>query len=210
MASSYSIKEMYYTLQGEGFHAGRAAVFCRFSGCNLWSGREADRHKAICQFCDTDFWGTDGVNGGKYHAEALKDKILELWDAPGRPFVVFTGGEPALQLDNPLISILKEANIEIAIETNGTLKLPAGIDWICMSPKANTDIVVRSGNEVKIVYPQAGINPEDFADMGFDYFYIQPMESEKWDANTKAAIEYCKSHPQWRLSMQTHKYLDIP
>ena len=208
--SSYAIKEIYYTLQGEGFHSGRPAVFCRFSGCNLWSGREEDRHKAICQFCDTDFWGTDGENGGKYSAEELTQKILTQWPLNSKPFIVFTGGEPALQLDENLISALKTINAEIAIETNGTLELPEGIDWICVSPKANTEIVVQTGNELKLVYPQAGIEPEDCEDWNFEYFFLQPMDSPEQEANTIACIEYCKANPKWRLSMQTHKYLNIP
>ena len=208
--SSYAIKEIYYTLQGEGFHTGRPAVFCRFSGCNLWSGREEDRHKAICQFCDTDFWGTDGINGGKYTASELRDKILSLWPLNDRPFIVFTGGEPALQLDEQLINELKKVHAEVAIETNGTLPLIEGIDWICVSPKAHTEIVVQNGNELKIVYPQHGIHPKDFENFSFDYFFLQPMDNENRNANTEDCIDYCKSHPQWRLSMQTHKYLNIP
>ncbi|MBT8191401.1 MAG: 7-carboxy-7-deazaguanine synthase [Saprospiraceae bacterium] len=208
--SVYAIKEIYYTLQGEASHAGRPAIFCRFSGCNLWSGREEDRHKAICQFCDTDFWGTDGENGGKYSAEALIEKLISLWPSDISPFVVFTGGEPALQLDESLIGILKAHHFEIAIETNGTLELPDGIDWICMSPKANTDIVINSGNEIKIIYPQKGIDPLDFKEYDFEFFYIQPMDNPDRDKNTKACIEFCKANPQWRLSLQTHKYLDIP
>lgn len=208
--SVYSVKEIYYTLQGEGYHTGRPAIFCRFSGCNLWSGREEDRHKAICQFCDTDFWGTDGEHGGKYAANELKDRILALWPAGEAPFIVFTGGEPALQLDEELIRELKKIDAEIAIETNGTIELADGIDWICMSPKANTDIVVTSGNEIKIIYPQEGINPRDFQDFDFEYFYVQPMDNVNRDENTKACIEFCKANPQWRLSLQTHKYLNIP
>jgi len=209
-SSIYSIKEIYYTLQGEGFHSGRPAVFCRFSGCNLWSGREEDRHKAICKFCDTDFWGTDGENGGKYSDAELVAKIQEVWPADTAPFVVFTGGEPALQLDAELIFELKKVDIEIAIETNGTLPLPSGIDWICMSPKANTEIVITSGDELKIVYPQEGINPHDFQDMEFDHYYIQPMDNPFRDQNTAVAVQFCKSFPQWKLSIQTHKILDIP
>lgn len=208
--SVYSIKEIYYTLQGEAYHSGQPAVFCRFSGCNLWSGREEDREKAICRFCDTDFWGIDGLNGGKYNASELCAKILEIWPLDDAPFIVFTGGEPALQLDVELIKELKEINSYIAIETNGTLDLPAGIDWICMSPKANTEIVIRSGQEIKIVYPQKGIDPHDFAEWDFPNKYIQPMDSEMAEENTKAAIKFCKENPQFKLSVQTHKYLDIP
>ena len=207
---SYAIKEIYYTLQGEGHHTGRPAVFCRFSGCNLWSGREKDRSTAICQFCDTDFWGTDGENGGKYTAEELTHRILELWPEADGPFIVFTGGEPALQLDEKLITELKKYKSIIAIETNGTLELPSGIDWICMSPKANTDIVITEGNELKIVYPQTGINPLDFKEYAYEHFYIQPMDNVSQDANTLLAIEFCKNNPQFKLSMQTHKYLNIP
>jgi 7-carboxy-7-deazaguanine synthase (Cx14CxxC type) len=206
----YAIKEIYYTLQGEGHHAGRPAVFCRFSGCNLWSGREQDRSTAICQFCDTDFWGTDGENGGKYTAEELTLKILELWPEADSPFIVFTGGEPALQLDEQLIAELKIYKSIVAIETNGTLELPPGIDWICMSPKAHTDIVITEGNELKIVYPQDGINPLDFKEYSYEHFYIQPMDNASQDANTLLAIEFCKNNPQFKLSMQTHKYLNIP
>ena len=208
--STYAIKEIYYTLQGEGHHSGKPAIFCRFSGCNLWSGREEDRHKAICQFCDTDFWGTDGENGGKYTDTELVEKILGLWPADHHPFIVFTGGEPALQLDDELLFELKKVSAEVAIETNGTLALPSGIDWICMSPKANTDIVVTTGDEIKIIYPQAGINPLDFEHLDYGHFYIQPMDNSFQDENTKAAIAFCKANPKWKLSIQTHKLLNIP
>ena len=207
---NYKIKEIYYTLQGEGFHTGQAAIFCRFSGCNLWTGREEDRAKAICQFCDTDFWGMDGLNGGKYSASELTAKILEIWPLDTQPFIVFTGGEPALQLDEALITELKKHGSYIAIETNGTLELASGIDWVCVSPKANTDIVVKEGHEIKIVYPQAGIDPLDFKDWDFQFKYIQPMDSELSEENTKASIKFCKEHPEYKLSIQTHKYLDIP
>jgi len=206
----YSIKEIYYTLQGEAYHAGRPAIFCRFSGCNLWSGREEDRHKAICKFCDTDFWGIDGENGGKYNDSELVSKILSLWPRETAPFIVFTGGEPALQLDAELIFELKKVDAEIAIETNGTLELPSGIDWICMSPKADTEIVIDVGNELKIVYPQTGVDPSEFLHMDFEHYYIQPMDGPFREQNTKAAIAYCKSHPEWKLSVQTHKLLNIP
>ena len=176
----------------------------------MWSGREEDRHKAICQFCDTDFWGTDGENGGKYSDEDLIKKLVSLWPGSEDVFVVFTGGEPALQLDAELVFELKKANIEIAIETNGTLELPHGIDWICMSPKANTDIVVTSGNELKVIYPQEGIDPEAFEKLDFEHFYLQPMDNPFQESNTKMAIDYCKAHPQWKLSLQTHKLLNIP
>lgn len=208
--SKYSVKEIYYTLQGEGHHAGRPAVFCRFSGCNLWTGREEDRHKAICQFCDTDFWGTDGINGGKYDKLQLTETIKSLWPDESKIFAVFTGGEPALQLDTDLIDVLHDHNIEIAIETNGTISLPKGIDWICMSPKANTIIEQTSGDELKVVYPQEGIDPKDYKGMDFKHFYLQPMDSPQRLSNTEACIAYCKSNPQWKLSIQSHKYLDIP
>jgi 7-carboxy-7-deazaguanine synthase (Cx14CxxC type) len=176
----------------------------------LWSGREEDRHKAICQFCDTDFWGTDGENGGKYTDEALVQKILSLWPLEEAPFVVFTGGEPALQIDDELLFELHRVNGHCAIETNGTLELPSSVDWICMSPKANTDLVITSGDEIKIVYPQTGIDPQDFAHLDFQHFYIQPMDGPFQAENTTAAVEYCKNNPQWKLSLQTHKLLNIP
>ena len=206
----YSIKEIYYTIQGEGFHAGRPAVFCRFSGCNLWSGREEDRHKAICQFCDTNFWGTDGENGGKYTKEELIAIIKKLFpkDCPN-PFVVCTGGEPALQLDEELVDGLHREGFEVAIETNGTHHLPENIDWVCMSPKANTEILIKSGDEIKIVVPQKGIDPKDFESLDFDHRYIQAMESEDWEANIKYASEYVMQNPVWKLSVQTHKYIGL-
>ena len=206
----YAIKEMHYTIQGEGFHTGRPAVFCRFAGCNLWSGREEDRSKAICQFCDTNFWGIDGENGGKYTLEALVDMIYSLYpkDQPN-PYVVCTGGEPALQVDEALVLALKSKGFEVAIETNGTCELPPSLDWVCMSPKANTDIVVQSGNEIKIVVPQEGIDPKDFEHFDFEHFYVQAMESEQWDQNISYAVKYAKENPKWRLSIQTHKYLGI-
>lgn len=206
----YSVKEIYYTIQGEGYHSGRSAVFCRFSGCNLWSGREEDRSNAICQFCDTNFWGTDGIDGGKYKLEDLVSKIMDLFpDETMNPFVVFTGGEPALQLDQKLVDALHHEGITIAIETNGTKPLPENIDWICVSPKANTEIVVTSGHELKIVVPQKGIDPEEFIIMDFEHYYLQPMESSDWDDNVIYAVNYCKSNPFWKLSVQTHKYLGI-
>ncbi len=212
MSKSYAVKEMYYTLQGEGAQSGRPAVFVRFSGCNLWSGREADRHTAICKFCDTDFWGTDGTGGGRYTSGQLVEAILSIWPdhSEMKPYVVCTGGEPMLQVDDELIDAMHARGIEIAVETNGTLDVPETIDWICMSPKAGTDIVVRSGNEIKIVYPQDGLDPLSFQDFDFEYFFIQPMECPEWEATTKASIEFCKKHPKWRLSVQSHKYLNIP
>ena len=206
----YTVKEIYYTIQGEGFHAGRPAVFCRFSGCNLWSGREEDRSKAICQFCDTNFWGTDGENGGKYTATELTAKIKSLLPVHSSdPFVVLTGGEPALQVDEDLVTELHKQGLEIAIETNGTKLLPAGIDWICMSPKAGTEIVLTEGSELKIVVPQPGIDPKDFESYDYDHRYVQAMESDTWDENIKYAVKYALENPQWKLSVQTHKYLGI-
>ena len=210
MSKTYSVKEIYYTLQGEGFHSGRPAIFCRFSGCNLWSGREEDRKSAICTFCDTDFVGTDGENGGKYSGQELVDKLLSFWSSDNAPFVVFTGGEPALQLDVDLVQSLHEHSFEVAIETNGTVPLPEGVDWICMSPKPNTEIKVSSGHELKFVFPQSEITPEDFVYLDFEHFYIQPMESDTWEENIKQSIDYCKKNPKWKLSLQTHKYLNIP
>jgi len=208
----YAIKEIYYTLQGEGAHTGRPAVFVRFSGCNLWSGREEDRQNAVCKFCDTNFHGTDGIRGGKYLAHQIADQILDLWPVNSgvRPYVVCTGGEPLLQLDQPLIQALHDKNISIAIETNGTQPVPDGVDWVCMSPKANTDILVRKGDEIKIVFPQAGIAPVDFIDFEFQYYFIQPMDGPNLHENTRASISYCSRHPRWRLSTQTHKLLDLP
>lgn len=206
----YAVKEIHYTIQGEGFHTGRPAVFCRFSGCNLWSGREEDRSKAICQFCDTDFWGTDGENGGKYNLRYLVDKICDLYpqDQPN-PYVVCTGGEPALQVDESLVKALQERGFEVAIETNGTHPLPASLDWVCMSPKANTAIIIKSGDELKIVIPQKGIDPKNFENYDFKHFYVQAMESEQWDENIQYAVRYAMDHPLWKLSIQTHKYLGI-
>ncbi len=213
---SYTVKEIYYTLQGEGAQTGRPAIFCRFAGCNLWSGREADRHTAICQFCDTDFVGTDGPGGGKFStAEALAQAILNHWpegfrNNDARPFVVCTGGEPLLQLDKPLVNAFHLHNIEIAIETNGTILPPENIDWICVSPKAGSDFIVNSGDELKLVYPQPGAEPENFAHLNFRHFLLQPMDGPEIEHNTRLAMEYCLKHPQWRLSLQTHKILNIP
>ena len=206
----YAVKEIFYTLQGEGAHAGRPAVFLRFSGCNLWSGREEDRHKAICKFCDTDFWGTDGQNGGKYHLQELAEKVNEQWpENAGHKYVVCTGGEPLLQLDSDLALALKAKGFEVAIETNGTIEVPKEIDWICMSPKANTEIIVQNGDEIKVVYPQKGIDPGDFEEMDFANFFIQPMDSPEQEDNILKAIKYCKQNPKWRISLQTHKILGI-
>jgi 7-carboxy-7-deazaguanine synthase (Cx14CxxC type) len=204
---SYAVKEIFYTLQGEGAQTGRAAVFCRFAGCNLWSGREADRARAICQFCDTDFVGTDGTDGGRYaNAEKLADRIAAHWpqDAPAR-LVVCTGGEPLLQLDPSLIDALHERGFEVAVETNGTIPLPPGLDWVCVSPKAGAELVVKGGDELKIVIPQAGLDPLDFAHLGFRRFSVQPMDGPDRVRNTERAISFCRAHPQWQLSLQTHK-----
>jgi len=206
----YKVKEIYYTIQGEGYHSGRAAVFCRFSGCNLWSGREVDREKAICKFCDTNFWGTDGDNGGHYSAEELTKKIKSLFPTDSKNnFIVLTGGEPALQVDEKLVDSFHEAGFEVAIETNGTKPLPQNIDWICMSPKANTDIVITKGNEIKIVVPQEGIDPISFENMDYDHKYVQAMESESWESNMEYAAQYVLDNPEWKLSVQTHKHLGI-
>ncbi len=210
---AYKIKEIFYTLQGEGAQSGRPAVFCRFTGCNLWSGREIDRPRAVCQFCDTDFVGTDGLNGGKFEtAEALATRILSLWPDPaqGKPYVVCTGGEPLLQLDQSLIEALHQAGLEIAVETNGTIPCPPGIDWICVSPKAGAALQQTSGHELKLVYPQPAAMPESFAGLDFRHFYLQPMDGPRLAANTRLTLEYCLQHPQWKLSLQTHKILDIP
>lgn len=207
----YKVKEIYFTLQGEGAQTGRPAVFCRFSGCNLWSGREEDRHKAICKFCDTDFWGTDGTNGGKFNnAQSLAQKIQSIWNnRPGKPYVICTGGEPLLQLDDDLIQALHDLEIEIGVETNGTIIPPNGIDWLCVSPKANTDILVRKGNEIKIVFPQKGIDPKDFEDADFEHFFLQPMDNENQSANIQACVDYCQKYSNWKLSLQTHKLIGL-
>lgn len=210
---TYLVKEVFYTLQGEGAHAGRPAVFCRFSGCNLWTGREEHRSSAVCQFCDTDFVGTDGPGGGHFKtAELLADAVTATWapDAEADRFVVCTGGEPLLQLDEPLIAALHDRGFEIAVETNGTLLPPSGVDWICMSPKAGSETVLRHGNELKLVYPQPGAEPERFAEFDFQHFYLQPMDGPDQAANADLAVQYCLRHPQWHLSLQTHKYLGIP
>jgi 7-carboxy-7-deazaguanine synthase (Cx14CxxC type) len=209
---AYSVKEIFYTLQGEGRHAGRPAVFCRFSGCNLWSGREADRAGAVCRFCDTDFVGTDGELGGKYDAEQLASAIDKLWPATyaKSKFVVFTGGEPLLQLDAPLIASMHSRGFEIAVETNGTLPVPAGVDWICVSPKIGAELVVKRGNELKVVIPQVGQKLEEYEALAFDHFYLQPMDGPALEQNTTLAIATCKQRPQWKLSLQTHKLLQIP
>jgi len=206
----YSVKEIYYTLQGEGAQTGRPAVFLRFAGCNLWTGREEDRAKAICQFCDTDFVGTDGPGGGKFaEADALAEAVAAQWPGGGRPLVVCTGGEPLLQIDAALIDALHAASFEIAIETNGTIAAPPGIDWICVSPKAGAPLVQRSGQELKLVYPQEDAPPEAFEALDFQHFFLQPMDGPHRKANTAAAARYCLEHTRWRLSLQTHKFIGL-
>lgn len=208
----YKIKSIFYTLQGEGFHSGRPAVFVRFTGCNLWSGYEKDRKNAICEFCDTDFVGTDGENGGDYHnPEEICEIINMLWKGENRqnPFVVCTGGEPLLQMDEELIGKFRDNNYMIAIETNGTIEIPQGIGWICVSPKIKAELIVKSGNELKLVYPQDQLNPQDLLNMDFKHFFLQPKAGPNLEENTKVCVQYCLKHPIWKLSLQTHKYLNI-
>ena len=207
---SYAVKEIFLTLQGEGMQTGRRAVFLRFAGCNLWSGREPDRATAQCTFCDTDFVGTDGAGGGRYSAPELAARVGETWQVGERPLVVVTGGEPMLQLDSELIGALHAAGFEIAVETNGTLPAPAGLDWICVSPKAGTEVVQRSGDELKLVWPQAGIDPEGLLGWDFRHFLIQPLDGPDREASRAAAIDYVMRHPRWRLGLQTHKWLGLP
>lgn len=210
---TYSVKELFYTLQGEGLQAGRPAVFCRFTGCNLWSGLERDRASAVCRFCDTDFVGTDGEGGGRFAtADELAAAVDARWPASGhgRRFVVCTGGEPLLQVDAALIEALHAKGFEVAVETNGTQAAPAGLDWICVSPKSTAPLVQTQGNELKLVFPQADALPEDFEALAFEHFLLQPMDGPDRERNTQLAVEYCKAHPQWRLSLQTHKILRIP
>lgn len=208
---SFAVKEIFLTLQGEGLHVGRPAVFCRFSGCNLWSGRETDRKDAICRFCDTDFVGTDGTKGGRYQDAGELAEVIEAEWVGGQAdrFCVLTGGEPLLQVNEDLIFALHDRGFRIAIETNGTIRAPAGIDWICVSPKSATRLEITSGNELKLVYPQSGAPPEGFAHLAFDNFLLQPMDGPDRIANTRQAISYCLTHPRWRLSVQTHKQLGI-
>ncbi len=212
---TYSVKEIYFTLQGEGAQTGRPAVFLRFAGCNLWSGREQDRATAQCRFCDTDFVGTDGPGGGAFKAPGdLAAAVVAAWPGGGAgggdPLVVCTGGEPLLQLDEALIDALHGVGFRVAVETNGTIEAPAGLDWICVSPKAGTEVVQRRGNELKLVYSQVDAPPEDFAAWDFERFLLQPMDGPDRDANTAAAVAYCLAHPAWSLSLQTHKMLGIP
>ena len=211
---AYSVKEIYYTLQGEGANTGRAAVFCRFAGCNLWSGREVDREAAVCNFCDTDFVGTDGPGGGRFNnAKDLAAAVRDVWPHKrydgGRPLVVCTGGEPLLQCDEELVEAFHDAGLEVAIETNGTRLPPPGIDWVCVSPKAGADLILRSGDELKLVYPQEGAEPGLFESLDFSYFFLQPMDGPNRERNTTLALEYCRKHPKWRLSLQTHKLIGI-
>jgi hypothetical protein len=211
---SYAVKEIFFTLQGEGANSGRAAVFCRFAGCNLWSGREKHRERAVCRFCDTDFVGTDGPGGGRFReASQLAARIAGCWPvgaSGARPLVVFTGGEPLLQLDAALLDAIHACGFEVAVETNGTLPAPAGIDWLCVSPKAGAPLVQRSGQELKLVFPQAGADPAEFAELQFGAFFLQPMDGPDQAANLAATVAYCMAHPRWRLSLQTHKLAGIP
>ena len=212
---TYAVKELFFTLQGEGANAGRPAVFCRFAGCNLWTGHEKDRQRAACQFCDTDFVGTDGPGGGKFGSPGeLARAVAEKWPRSSspraRPFVVCTGGEPLLQLDKPLVDALHAEGFEVAVETNGTQQPPSGVDWNCVSPKARAHLALRCGHELKLVYPQEGAEPERFDALDFQHFFLQPMDGPERDGNTKLALRYCLAHPQWRLSLQTHKLLGIP
>ena len=209
---TYSVKEIFYTLQGEGANSGTPAVFCRFAGCNLWSGREEDRSAAVCKFCDTDFVGTDGTEGGKFEsADALAATIAAKWPPSDdqHRFVVFTGGEPALQLDSAIVDAVHARQFRIAIETNGTVRLPGGIDWICVSPKAGTDLATRSGDELKLVYPQANLSPASLEGLRFTHYFLSPMDGPDRLKNTELAIQYCQKHPKWRLSIQTHKVIGI-
>ena len=210
---SYAVKEIFYTLQGEGANAGSPAVFLRFAGCNLWSGREEDRTSAVCRFCDTDFVGTDGRGGGRFAgAEALADAVLAAWPAgiESHRFVVCTGGEPLLQLDAPLLDALHARRFRVAVETNGTQPVPHGVDWVCVSPKAGAPLAVRGGSELKLVFPQPGAEPERFAGLAFEHFFLQPMDGPERARNTELAVAYCRAHPGWRLSLQTHKLIGIP
>jgi len=207
---AYAVKELYYTLQGEGAHTGRPAVFLRFAGCNLWTGREEDRASAVCSFCDTDFVGTDGPGGGKFRTpESLAEAVAAAWPGGGQPYVVCTGGEPLLQVNEPLIEALHAAGFEVAVETNGTQPAPPGLDWICMSPKAGAPLVLTQGDELKLVYRQPEALPEQFAHLDFAHFFLQPMDGPEVERFTREAVAYCLQHPQWRLSVQTHKVLNI-
>lgn len=211
----YAVKEVFLTLQGEGGNTGRAAVFVRFAGCNLWSGHKIDRERAVCRFCDTDFVGTDGPGGGVFESpESLAGAALQAWGdrdpGPERPLVVFTGGEPLLQLDDAMVAAFHDAGFEVAVETNGTMPAPHGVDWLCVSPKAGATVVLRSGQELKLVFPQDGVDPAEFAAWDFERFYLQPRDGPDAACNARLAVDYCLAHPQWRLSLQTHKLLGIP
>ncbi|MBH10389.1 MAG: 7-carboxy-7-deazaguanine synthase [Candidatus Marinimicrobia bacterium] len=208
----YKIKEIYYTIQGEGYHTGRPAIFLRFSGCNLWTGQEKDRFNAVCYWCDTDFVGTNGINGGKYYLDNLEKTILSLWpkNESENPYVVCTGGEPLLQMNDEIINMIHKAGFEIGLETNGTIIPPVGIDWLCVSPKANTELLLIEGNELKIVFPQIGVNPKEYEKFDFNHFFIQPMDGENLHRNTRKAKEFISLNPKWKLSIQTHKILGIP
>jgi 7-carboxy-7-deazaguanine synthase len=207
---NYIVKEIFYTLQGEGYNAGKAAVFCRFSGCNLWNGKEKNRENAICSFCDTDFVGTNGALGGKYTLINLVDKITKLWPSTKKDkFIVFTGGEPLLQLDKLLIKEIKDNNFKIAIETNGTILPPPGIDWVCVSPKAKSNFILKKANEIKLVYPQENLDPRKFEELEFDHFYIQPLYNKKLKENNKKAIDFVLKNPSCKLSIQSHKYIGV-
>jgi 7-carboxy-7-deazaguanine synthase (Cx14CxxC type) len=211
---SYAVKEIFYTLQGEGAQSGRPAVFCRFSGCNLWSGREEDRARALCQFCDTDFVGTNGTGGGHFgDSGALAGAVADKWPSKSdhcKRFVVCTGGEPLLQLDERLVNAFHERGFEVAVETNGTQLTVAGLDWVCVSPKAGAELRLRCGNELKLVFPQRGASPDLYEELDFEHFFLQPMDGPVREENTQLALHYCLDHPQWRLSLQTHKLLNIP
>ena len=211
---AYAVKEIFYSLQGEGAHAGRPAIFCRFTGCNLWSGKEKHRANAICSFCDTDFVGTDGEGGGNFEsAEILVKEIKSFWPESlsdsVRPYVICTGGEPLLQLNDELINAFHSEDMEVAIETNGTLPVPEGVDWVCVSPKSGSEVIVHSGNEIKLVFPQVGHQPADFINHQFDYFFLQPMFEEGQNTNIEQTVKYCLDHPRWSLSLQTHKLLGL-
>jgi 7-carboxy-7-deazaguanine synthase len=208
---AYRVKEIYLTLQGEGFHAGRTAVFCRFTGCNLWNGREEDRSDAVCNFCDTDFLGTDGVGGGTFQSPSdLANAIAQRWgDRTGERWVVFTGGEPSLQLDADLVEAVRIRGLKAAVETNGTKELPFDVDWLCVSPKPNADLVVRSGDELKLVYPVPELNPAAFEQLDFDHFFLQPLDDEHQAENLRKTADYCLEHPRWRISLQRHKIIGI-
>ena len=208
----YSVKEIYYTLQGEGFYTGRPSVFLRFTGCNLWSGKEKDRKKAICDWCDTDFIGNDGINGGKYLGSEIVKIIKTLWPKKeqSKPYIVFTGGEPLIQLDNELIERVHNAGFEIGVETNGTMTPPSGIDWICVSPKARSNFILKKGNELKVVFPQYEFNPLDHENLEFEHFFIQPMDGLNQKENIRKSEDFVLKYPRWKLSIQTHKILGIP